>query len=641
MENKTASFVSDAFTFESAEPLAGAFLRALVTPAFVWESGDGRIVSANRLAVEMFRRFREDSSFLGDYVRNWTKVRSFAFDIMWFEFITPDDRVFPVQVRNSALDEDAGRIVSVVVNAQWAGNRSIDQSIDGLTGLIRTASTTFLSRKDFIDNFETFILRTTVALNLASFNFYPSASLKSYGLFDVAERLAKKENAYKVYSPYLDRFDRLKSGTLSRLQDMAEEIPDTYLAFPLVNGSETVGWFVIVLYDNREYAQETLQTVFEVFATFFQSLIDKVTMTKALYQSDFENRLNIRIVENVREGIVITNQQLQIAYLNAISGQMFGFKPDDIFGHQLEDLLVSNVSIRKFVDSFPADGEDFVETPSVQYLHRRSGERFPCRIRFSKVSLTEENQYYVFVLTDVTETEESRLKTEQLTQRAILGDFASMMAHEIRNPVNNINTWVQNIKANSEKRSPIYSAATRIESDCQRVSDTISNILAFSRPLKLNPELTDFGILIDVILERWKRDFAVENIQCYFRKPDDFPKLLIDVKSMDQVITNLVQNAVDAIDHAGGTISLRLSTQPSGIPGRNVAMLSVANTGPGIPDELIDHIFEPFITSKKNGNGWGLAVTKRIITTHRGTIQVKSLSEGVVFEILLPIPDGG
>ena len=69
--------------------------------------------------------------------------------------------------------------------------------------------------------------------------------------------------------------------------------------------------------------------------------------------------------------------------------------------------------------------------------------------------------------------------------------------------------------------------------------------------------------------------------------------------------------------------------------------LSVANTGPGIPDELIDHIFEPFITSKKNGNGWGLAVTKRIITTHRGTIQVKSLSEGVVFEILLPIPDGG
>ena len=103
--------------------------------------------------------------------------------------------------------------------------------------------------------------------------------------------------SYKVYSPYLDRFDRLKSGTLSRLQDMAEEIPDTYLAFPLVNGSETVGWFVIVLYDNREYAQETLQTVFEVFATFFQSLIDKVTMTKALYQSDFENRLNIRILK--------------------------------------------------------------------------------------------------------------------------------------------------------------------------------------------------------------------------------------------------------------------------------------------------------------------------------------------------------
>ena len=69
----------------------------------------------------------------------------------WLDFMTTDDRVFPIQVRSSVLDENAGRIVSVVVNAQWAGNRSIDQSIDGLTGLIRTASTTFLSRKDFID----------------------------------------------------------------------------------------------------------------------------------------------------------------------------------------------------------------------------------------------------------------------------------------------------------------------------------------------------------------------------------------------------------------------------------------------------------------------------------------------------------
>ena len=106
MENKTAASGTDAFPFGSADPQTEAFLRALVTPAFVWESGDGKIVSANRLAVEMFRRFREDSRFLGDYVRNWAKVRSFAFDIMWLEFMTTDDRVFPVQVRSSVLDEN-------------------------------------------------------------------------------------------------------------------------------------------------------------------------------------------------------------------------------------------------------------------------------------------------------------------------------------------------------------------------------------------------------------------------------------------------------------------------------------------------------------------------------------------------------
>ena len=82
-------------------------------------------------------------------------------------------------------------------------------------------------------------------------------------------------------------------------------------------------------------------------------------------------------------------------------------------------------------------------------------------------------------------------------------------------------------------------------------------------------------------------------------------------------------------------------TRPYGVSGRDIAVLSVSNTGPGIPDELIDHIFEPFITSKKNGNGWGLALTKRIIASHKGTIQVKSLTEGVVFEIFLPVSNGG
>lgn len=621
-----------------AAEIATVFLRSVVTPAFLWNVANGKLITLNPLAEKLFKRFQGDSAFIGDSVRNWTKVRTYAYHTMWFEFGGREEHPILIQVRNTLVDENLDLMITVAVNSQWAGSSSIDASFDSLAGLIRSSSVAFLSRKDFIEQFETLINRATIALNVSSLSFYPSERLQLFGLYETAEKIAKANAAFRVYEPILKDMSRLKPGVIGKLRDLSNQIPDSYRAYAVSDGGDIAGWFVLGLYDNREYSMELMTTVFDVFSTFFQSLVDKIVMTKTLYQNDLENRLNVRIVDNVSEGVLIVNRDFQIVYLNKIAIKMFGFMPSELFGHQLEDLLVSNVSIRETVTASEEGDQSFVETPSVQYLHRRSGERFPCQIRFSRVSLTNDTCYTVFVLNDVTEAEESQRKTDQLTQRAILGDFSSMMAHEIRNPINNINTWVQYIKSHCEKNDAIYNAAQRIDDDCQRVSELIKNILSFSKPLALTFEPTDFVALIEIILDRWKRQFATEQIQLFFRASENFPKLMLNVRSIDQVLTNLIQNAVDAIDHAGGIISLNLSVQPSNIPNQNVAVLTVSNSGPGIPEEVIDRIFEPFFTSKKNGNGWGLALSKRIITSHKGTIQVKSLSEGVVFEIQLPIP---
>lgn len=628
---------------ESAHRAAiDAILYSCITPAFVWRIDTGEIVQLNELGTDMLKRMNpeSDSVFIGDYVQNWTSVRTVQFQVMWFEFVQSTGRIFNVQVRNTLLGEREEWVVTVVVNVKWAGDQTQGRTFDGLTGLIRTASNTFLSRTDFRENFGAFLNRTTIALNLSSFNFIPSERLRPFGLYEQTEQYARSSPEYGVFAPYLRDFQRLESGKLFELSELDAKIPGSYLIYPVTDGQKPLGWFTLVLYENRAYMPDNLQTILEVFVTFFQTLIDKIEMTKSLYQSDFENRLNRRVVENVSEGIVIVNESFRIVYINKIATKMFGFTPDDVYGHPLDDLLVSNASIQAVVDKIHGESDSFDEIPAVQYFHHRSGDRFPCRIRFSKLAFDDRYGYYIFVLTDVTETEESRRKTEQLTQRALLGDFASMTAHEIRNPVNNINTWIQNIKADCEPDGSIYAAAETIEKDCQRVSNIIGNILTFSRALTLNLELTDFVAFIEMILDRWKRDFANENITCIFNRPERFPFIKIDTKSMDQVLTNLIQNAVEAINHTGGTISLKLSEKDSAT-GRKEALLSISNSGPGIPDEIMEHLFEPFFTSKKTGNGWGLALSKRIVTSHRGTIQVKSLSEGVVFEIYLPIPAGG
>jgi len=202
-----------------------------------------------------------------------------------------------------------------------------------------------------------------------------------------------------------------------------------------------------------------------------------------------------------------------------------------------------------------------------------------------------------------------------------------------------MNIWIQNIKSLTNEQSDIYQAVNRIEEDCSRVSVLVNNILAFSKPLKLNLEEIDLEQYINDIIERWKLNFARANIKTFFSAPENLPKVLIDPRSMEQVFNNLIGNAIDAFDNKGGVISFKISLHDSKT-GRKQVQISVSDNGPGIPDEIIDHIFEPFVTSKKKGNGWGLAVSKRIITSHKGTIQVKSYPGGTVFEITLPISTG-
>jgi signal transduction histidine kinase len=112
------------------------------------------------------------------------------------------------------------------------------------------------------------------------------------------------------------------------------------------------------------------------------------------------------------------------------------------------------------------------------------------------------------------------------------------------------------------------------------------------------------------------------------------PNLLVkgDKRSLEQVFTNLVQNAINAMRNSGGKLSIRIADQPNS----NTVSIDISDTGPGIPAEILDRIFEPFFTTNQDGNGLGLAITKQIINVHNGQISVNSVPGGTVFRITLP-----
>jgi signal transduction histidine kinase len=109
-----------------------------------------------------------------------------------------------------------------------------------------------------------------------------------------------------------------------------------------------------------------------------------------------------------------------------------------------------------------------------------------------------------------------------------------------------------------------------------------------------------------------------------------------DKRSLEQVFTNIIQNGINAMKNNGGKLSIRIADQQN----PDTVSIDISDTGPGIPAEIIDRIFEPFFSTNQDGTGLGLAITKQIVNAHNGQITVNSVPGGTVFRITLPADHG-
>jgi signal transduction histidine kinase len=147
-------------------------------------------------------------------------------------------------------------------------------------------------------------------------------------------------------------------------------------------------------------------------------------------------------------------------------------------------------------------------------------------------------------------------------------------------------------------------------------------------------EPIDLGDMLGRLMERWAPRLKQANVTSHLEFDDQAPAVLADPRTFEQVIVNLITNALQAMPD-GGTLSMTLSSAATSQG--NQVELKIADTGPGIPQETIDRIFDPFFTTKKDGTGLGLAISRRIVAAHKGSIQVESFPDaGTVFTLHIP-----
>jgi two-component system NtrC family sensor kinase len=280
---------------------------------------------------------------------------------------------------------------------------------------------------------------------------------------------------------------------------------------------------------------------------------------------------------------------------------------------KLRDDLIGMIRLF-FTDrrSFSLDELDFVVAVA---------EQFSCAI--DKARLIEEKQ---------SQYDQLAMQTEKLSA---LGRMAAGIAHEINNPLAGILLFSSNMVKKSQEGGPIRQGLEIIIREAQRCKSIIQDLLEFSRDRQPERLMTGINEVINKALSITENEFRLHHITLEKDLAEDLPDIPIDMNLMQQVFVNLFMNAVEAIGE-NGRIAVRSRLSPDGRKQR----VEVSDTGCGIPEKNLAHIFEPFYSTKPNGTGLGLAVTYGIIHKHEGNIQVFS-QPGHGTRFLIEIPNQG
>jgi len=339
------------------------------------------------------------------------------------------------------------------------------------------------------------------------------------------------------------------------------------------------------------------------------------------------------LFNTIQEGIIVTDADGRITYLNAAAGQLLGIDPEravrEPISHYLRDLDWQKI--------WSADKDEWrkVFTHELEVFYPQ--QRF---ISFYIVPVADEQNSMVtgmaIILRDVTETRqraESTIESEKLSAITLL---AAGVAHEIGNPLNSLNIHLQ-LMERELKRLPA-AQAERVREDLRvardeiaRLDQIINQFLRAIRPTQPELQPTTVNEVIGETLALLEQEISDRDILVERELAEGLPRILLDRAQLKQAFYNIIKNALQAM-RSGGILRIRTEADDTHVA------ISFIDSGHGIAPEQIGRLFEPYFTTKENGTGLGLMIVQRIVREHGGAIEVESDKDrGTTFRIKLPI----
>jgi signal transduction histidine kinase len=239
----------------------------------------------------------------------------------------------------------------------------------------------------------------------------------------------------------------------------------------------------------------------------------------------------------------------------------------------------------------------------------------------------------------VLQLRESRLEIEGLHRTlmsraehiATLGEMATGLAHEIRNPLAGIAGVIEIIGRDLPATSPARSVVKDVRQEIARINHIVTDLLQTARPHPPTVRKSDLNTTVEHAVMLGRQQALAKSIEIALHKDPSLPEVEHDSDQIHQVLLNLLLNALQAIDRNG---KITVTVKPQGA----TAVVEVSDNGRGIPSDHLPNIFRPFYTTKGDGTGLGLSLARRIVEDHQGRIDVTStVGQGTTFAVLLPL----
>ncbi len=353
--------------------------------------------------------------------------------------------------------------------------------------------------------------------------------------------------------------------------------------------------------------------------------MERMTHLRALKANERKYR---SVFEKSKDFIFITDDMLDFQDVNEAGTTLFGYEPEELLQMNLCDLidqaqhkkyLLNALESRKMVGDWEVT------------LTAKNGEKKVCILTAAKEEEYNEIEFVQGIIHDITMMRKEERVTLQAEKLAATGRLVRTLAHEVRNPLNNIMLSVEQIvQEKVDEGSELY--LNIIQRNAQRISGLINELLNTSRPTEVVPEEKVLQAILDDVVAASIDRITLKKLQLTVNYPEPEVRIMADAEKLKLALLNVVINAVEAMEEGKGLLQLEL------IALRHTAMLKIADNGCGISEENISRLFEPYFTQKRNGMGLGLAFTLNILQAHKATTDVISgESKGTTFTITFPL----